>query len=204
MSKPNLRYPRPPRFASSLLALMITSDMRDEILGDMDETYRDKSLNEGVLAARGWYRRQALMSTQDLLWHKVSTAPIMMAVGATFLSILTAFTVSLVFCVIAAAFFTPVHVDGMAVEHVIPLTLIWSLACTITGGMVIHRQLQDGDGTHIPFWPFIALGVFIILPDFIFVENDPSGPQTVFRIVSIFGAMTGLMLSGRAARMVRT
>ncbi len=203
MSKPNLRYPQPPRFASSLLSFTTAPDIRDEILGDMIEAYREKSQNEGVLAARGWYRRQALMSTQDLLWHKVSNAPAMIALGATFLSMLTALTVSLIFCVIAAAFFIPVDVQAMQMEFVIPLTLTWSLACTITGGMVIHRQLHSNDGGHAPLWPFIALGIFIILPDFIFVENGPSSPQMAFRMVSIIGAMAGLMLSGRAARMVR-
>jgi hypothetical protein len=51
----------PPAGAAKLLALMLTPDRLEEVLGDFDESYGLLAERHGVRFARNWYRWQVMM-----------------------------------------------------------------------------------------------------------------------------------------------
>src|SRR5688572_1969139 len=57
--------PRPPRVASWLLSRAIDDRRREERLGDLEELFQIKTVEEGRAAARRWYWRQAAHAVVD-------------------------------------------------------------------------------------------------------------------------------------------
>jgi predicted permease len=52
--------PESPRLARTLLTLALPRDVRDEIVGDLEEVFQRRCLNNGAVGARIWYYREAL------------------------------------------------------------------------------------------------------------------------------------------------
>ena len=58
---------RSPRFAAWLLARALNDRRREEFLGDLEELFQVKALEQGRTAARRWYWRQAAQAILDAL-----------------------------------------------------------------------------------------------------------------------------------------
>ena len=61
---------RPPRLASRLLARLLPGEERQEILGDLEETFHSRARRRGDAAAERWYRLQALLLPPWIWWGR--------------------------------------------------------------------------------------------------------------------------------------
>src|SRR5688572_4845669 len=59
--------PRPPRFASWLLSRALEERRREELLGDLEELFQVKALEQGRTAARRWFWQQAAQAILDAI-----------------------------------------------------------------------------------------------------------------------------------------
>src|SRR5688572_12357515 len=59
--------PRPPRFASWLLSRALEERRREELLGDLEELFQIKALDQGRTAARRWFWQQAAQAILDAI-----------------------------------------------------------------------------------------------------------------------------------------
>jgi len=63
--------PRPPGLARKLLEWALPEDVRDDILGDLEEVFRERRDGEGEVWDRLWYWREALVFCGRFLWEKL-------------------------------------------------------------------------------------------------------------------------------------
>lgn len=59
--------PESPWLARHAAALLAAPDIRDELIGDLEEEFRIRAETDGVRRARGWYRGQVVKSVPHLL-----------------------------------------------------------------------------------------------------------------------------------------
>ena len=57
----------PPRLARSIAILLAARNIRDELVGDLEEEFQLRADTDGIGQARGWYRGQVLKSVPHLL-----------------------------------------------------------------------------------------------------------------------------------------
>lgn len=67
---------KPPALAVSLFSRLLPKFSRDAILGDMEETFAQMAMERGVVAARGWYWREALAALPGFVIHSLQTTQI--------------------------------------------------------------------------------------------------------------------------------
>src|SRR5690349_7601483 len=58
---------RPPRFAAWLIAREVDDRRGEDLLGDLDELFQVRALEQGRRAARRWYWRQAINIMVDAI-----------------------------------------------------------------------------------------------------------------------------------------
>jgi putative ABC transport system permease protein len=61
----------PPRIARKLLSMFLPSDVRDGIIGDLDEVYRTNQIHDGQAVSRAWYWKQAIAISTRFLGETV-------------------------------------------------------------------------------------------------------------------------------------
>jgi hypothetical protein len=143
---------RPPRFTERLLDSFIeSSELSEDMLGDLSEEWHERAEREGPSAASWWYRRQAAKSAAHLLRSGRRRAPTPALVGAA----LVAGSLVLL-CTAWAGSMTAIADLGLSmlgngsdgVGETLPLTatapavwaaraLIAAFACGFVGGLIL-------------------------------------------------------------------
>lgn len=139
--------PRPPRLATWLVSLLVSSEQAESILGDLAEEFSDIASKLGVASARRWYWRQSLKTIAHLAGSSFRTAPWSLA-GVVLLGFLlrwfsAVFPERVVIAILRAQRpYSNLHYDfyvwlvtwGIPIARVVEMTLIGCIIAAIARG----------------------------------------------------------------------
>ena len=117
----------PPRIAEALLEKVLPADLKEPLLGDLEEEFQQIQLKQSKQACQVWYWRQALL-TSFHYFNQTQKALIMFAFSVLFFVALTIFAMQLSGG--ASMFF-----DVPSLILTLPPALVFTLAVTSTGNV---------------------------------------------------------------------
>ncbi|GGF82129.1 hypothetical protein [Alteromonas lipolytica] len=138
----------PPRIAEAILAKILPETLREPLLGDLEEEFRDLQQNRSAVNCQLWYWRQALL-TSFLYFNQTQKALIMFVISVLFFALLTFFAMSLsggvgMFFDIPSLILTlpPAVVFAIAVTSAMHLKQAFSMV--LSGHVESLRQVKQG------------------------------------------------------------
>ncbi|HJQ53137.1 MAG TPA: hypothetical protein VJ825_04750 [Gemmatimonadaceae bacterium] len=136
-------------------AIAANPEVREAMLGDLDEEYQVRAERDGIAAANRWSWREAIRSLFGALRHSVPN------LSATFASVLPAMLWGSVIAFLASA-------AVAAVTYPVTLYAPFDKAVVFTGLSIVERfvtSMMGGYeaarvGTKAPLWSAVAAGLF--------------------------------------------
>ena len=117
----------PPRIAEALLERVLPVDLKEPLLGDLEEEFQQIQFNQSKQACQIWYWRQALL-TSFHYFNQTQKALIMFAFSVLFFSALTIFAMEL-------SGGTSMFFDVPSLIITLPPALVFTLAVTSPGNV---------------------------------------------------------------------
>jgi|TARA_B100000700_G_scaffold286457_1_gene341356 hypothetical protein len=117
----------PPRIAEALLERVLPVDLKEPLLGDLEEEFQQIQFNQSKQACQIWYWRQALL-TSFHYFNQTQKALIMFAFSVLFFAALTIFAMEL-------SGGTSMFFDVPSLIITLPPALVFTLAVTSPGNV---------------------------------------------------------------------
>tara|TARA_Y100001968_G_scaffold307808_1_gene325976 strand:- start:1376 stop:2035 length:660 start_codon:yes stop_codon:yes gene_type:complete len=117
----------PPRIAEALLERVLPVDLKEPLLGDLEEEFQQIQFNQSKQACQIWYWRQALL-TSFHFFNQTQKALIMFAFSVLFFAALTIFAMEL-------SGGTSMFFDVPSLIITLPPALVFTLAVTSPGNV---------------------------------------------------------------------
>ncbi|MGB0835182.1 MAG: hypothetical protein ACPGR2_11740 [Psychrobium sp.] len=149
-------YIRPPILACGFLSWALPCEIKEPVLGDLEEAFATKLQQQGVLSANLWYIRQALLSGSTFMF-KTQGSVIMFMFAMVFMLAIFLFAMSMT----SGVFF---FVDVPSFILIVPPTLV--LTCAISSWKNIKAgfaMLFDSHGSFSAKEVESAAQMFVVL-----------------------------------------
>lgn len=117
----------PPRIAEALLEKVLPADLKEPLLGDLEEEFQQIQFNQSKQACQIWYWRQALL-TSFHFFSQTQKALIMFAFSVLFFAALTIFAMEL-------SGGSSMFFDVPSLIITLPPALVFTLAVTSPGNV---------------------------------------------------------------------
>ena len=117
----------PPRIAEALLEKVLPADLKEPLLGDLEEEFQQIQFNQSKQACQIWYWRQALL-TSFHFFNQTQKALIMFAFSVLFFAALTIFAMEL-------SGGSSMFFDVPSLIITLPPALVFTLAVTSPGNV---------------------------------------------------------------------